>query len=200
MGSNVVMIVQRLQSVLAALCLTVVIVPPAIADVREDLERALAHALQQADRDLLTEQNTLPETGAATEPALVFLLKKGCVKVRERRDAATGTVTNEWSLGDGCGQECRIGRLTSPWLRGDGLICRVARQTDIRVTSYTPPASDSKGAWRTRLQYMAKLVDVADWAQDPEYVAIWRSYGLNFKTFQAPADMVKTAHGWVPYD
>jgi len=194
------MIMHKLQSLLAALCLTVVIVPPALAGEREDLERALSHALQQADRDLLTEQNMLPETGAAKEPALVFLLKKGCVKVGERRDAATGAVTNEWSLGDGCGRECRIGRLTSPWLRGDGLICRVARQTDIRVTSYTPPANDSKGAWRTRLTYTAKLVDVAEWAKDPEYVAIWKSYGLNLATFQAPADMVKTADGWIPYE
>ena len=194
------MIMHKLQSLLAALCLTVVLVPPAMADEREDLERALSHALQQADRDLLTEQNTLPETGAAKEPALVFLLKKGCVKVRERRDVATGAVTNEWSLGDACGKECRIARLTSPWLSGDGLICRVARQTDIRVTGYSPPASDSKGGWRTRLEYTAKLVEVAAWAKDPEYVAIWKSYGLNFETFQARADMVKTADGWIPYD
>ena len=194
------MIMHKLQSLLAALCLTVAMVPPALAGEREDLERALSHALHQADRDLLTEQNMLPETGAAKEPALVLLLKKGCVKVGERRDAASGAVTNEWSLGDGCGKECRIGRLTSPSLRGDGLICRVARQTDIRVMSYTPPANDSKGAWRTRLTYTAKLVDVAEWAKDPEYVAIWKSYGLNLATFQAPADMVKTADGWIPYD
>jgi hypothetical protein len=200
MGPDRVVIAGKPLLVFTTLALTLAMAQAAIGDERADLERALAHALHQADRDLLTEQNTLPQSGVPTEPALLFLLKKGCVKVREQRDTASGAVTNVWSVGDGCGKECRIGTLTSAYLGGEGLICRVARQTDIHVVRYSPPANDSKGAWRTRLVYTARLVDVADWARDPEYEAIWKSYGLNLETFEAAADMVKTAEGWVPYD
>lgn len=170
-----------------------------LSSERDDLERALAHALQQDDRDLLTEQNTLPESGEPTEPALVFLIKKGCVRVQKIPDSAAAQPSNTWSLGDGCGKECHLGRLTSPYLSGDGLTCRVARQRDIKVVSYTPPTVDASGALRTRLSYEAKLVEVATWAKDPEYVAIWKSYGLNLETFAALADMVKTPDGWAPY-
>ena len=171
----------------------------ALSSERDDLERALTQALSQGERDLLTEQNTLPETGEPTEPALVFLVKKGCVRVRKIQGATDATQRNEWTLGDGCGKECHLGLLTSPYLGGDGLTCRVARQKDFKVVSYTPPTVDASGALRTRLSYEAKLVEVATWAKDPEYVAIWKSYGLNLETFAALADMVKTPDGWAPY-
>jgi hypothetical protein len=185
---------------MAALILAIGAAQLATAAERDDLERALTQALSQGERDLVTEQNTLPEAGEATEPALVFLLKKRCVKVRKIPGAAGEAPRNEWSLGDGCAKECHLGRLTSPYLSGDGLTCRVARQRDFKVVSYTPPTVDARGALHTRLSYEAKLVEVADWARDSEYVAIWKSYGLNLETFAALADMVKTPDGWVPYD
>jgi hypothetical protein len=184
---------------LAALLVTIGVGPVSMATERDDLERALAHALQQENRDLLTEQNLLPETGEPIEAALVFLVKKGCIKVRKLTGTPDAPPRNEWSLGDGCGKECHLGKLTSPWLSGDGLTCRVARQRDIRIVDHTPPANDANGALRTRVSYEAKLDEVADWAKDPEYVVIWKSYGLDLQSFHAFAEMVKTPEGWVPY-
>jgi hypothetical protein len=166
----------------------------AFSDEREDLERSLAHALEQGDRALLTEETDLPASGKATEPALVFLLSRHCVRVK----AVAGK--NVWTVGRGCGEECHIGKFRSILRPGIGLICRVARQTDFQVLGYTPPADDAKGDHRTRLEYQARLVDVAEWAQDPAYAAIWTSYGLNFATFHAFADMVKSGDGWIPYE
>ena len=186
-------------ALLAALCAVVAATQSAGAAERDDLQRALAHALEQDDRDLLTEQNMLPETGEPTEPALVFLVKKGCVLVRKLPAAPDETPKNAWRLGDGCGKECSLGPLTSPYLSGAGLTCRVARQRNIRVVSYTPPAADAHGDVRTRVSYEARIVEVAAWAREPEYVAIWKTYGLNFKKFTALADMVKTPAGWMPY-
>lgn len=180
----------RLAIAVAALALVHV----ARADERGDLQAALTHALAQGTRANLTEENLLPETGPATEPALLFLIAKHCVRVEQAGDR------NVWSVGKGCGSECHIGPFTSPLIPGNGLICRVARQTDIEVVSYTPPARDERGAVRTRLEYRARLVDVAHWTRDPAYVEIWTSYGLNFVTFRAFADMEKTDAGWIPYE
>ncbi len=166
----------------------------ALADEREDLERALVQALGRGNHDLINEENELPERGPATAAALGYLLKKDCVRIAQ----AAGT--NTWTVGPGCGNECHIGRFTSPVMPGEGLICRVARQVDIRVVSFTPPERDQRGDVKSRVEYSANLVDVAAWARDPEYVAIWKSYGLNLETFHAYADLVKTPDGWIPYE
>lgn len=167
---------------------------PARADVRDDLQAALSHALEQGNRADLTEENILPQIGPATEAALLLLLQKRCVAV----DARNGT--NAWSVGPGCGKECRIGPFTSPLMPGNGLICRVARQAHIEVIGFTPPAPDQQGAVRSHVEYRAQIVDVAQWARDPAYAAIWNSYGLNFETFHAFADLVKSDAGWIPYE
>lgn len=178
----------------AVAVLAVALVRVAQADERGDLEAALRHALEQGTRANLTEENLLPASGPTSEPALLFLIAKRCVRVEEAGDR------NVWKVGKGCGGECHIGPFTSPLMPGTGLICRVARQSDIEVISYSPPAPDEQGAIRTRLEYRARLVDVARWTQDPAYVEIWTSYGLNFATFRAYADMVKTDAGWIPYE
>ncbi|MGH8265133.1 MAG: hypothetical protein ACRETU_05380 [Steroidobacterales bacterium] len=175
-------------------CLSAALAGVAQGDERADLETALTRALEQGTRAQLTEENQLPESGPATEAALLFLIGKNCVKV------ATVAERNVWTIGKGCGGECHIGPFTSPFIPGNGLICRVARQTRFEVISYTPPAADERGALRTRLEYRARLVDVAHWTEDPRYVEIWNSYGLNFTTFHAFADMVRTDAGWIPYE
>ncbi len=174
--------------------LVVALVPVTHADERADLQEALTHALEQGTHAMVTEENLLPESGPATEPALLFLLAKHCVNVQTASDK------NVWSVGKGCGGECHIGPFTSPLIPGNGLICRVARQTEFQVITYTPPTADERGAVRTRLEYRARLVDLAHWTQDPAYVEIWTSYGLNFATFHAFADMVRTDAGWIPYE
>jgi hypothetical protein len=181
-----------------AFCLAFVLLFPAaqvaLADEREDLERALAQALGRGNHDWINEENQLPESGPATADALVYLLKKDCVRVAQ----AAGR--NTWTVGPGCGNECHIGPFTSPFMPGEGLICRVARQTDIHVVSFTPPERDQRGDVKSRVEYSANLVDVAAWARDPGYVAIWKSYGLNLETFRTSADLVKTPDGWIPYE
>jgi len=178
----------------ALACLVATLVNVAHGDERADLQAALARALEQGTRAQLTEENALPASGPATEPALLFLIARHCVKVETVGDR------NIWTLGKGCGKECHIGPFTSPLIPGNGLICRVARQTQFEVISYTPPAPDEQGAVRTRLEYRARLVDVARWTRDPAYVEIWNSYGLNFEIFHAFADLVRTDAGWIPYE
>lgn len=166
----------------------------ALADEREDLERALAQALGRGNHDWINEENELPESGPATADALVYLLKKDCVRV------AQVDGRNTWTVGPGCGNECHIGRFTSPLMPGTGLICRVARQVAIRVVTFTPLERDQRGDVKSHVEYTANLVEIAAWARDPEYVDIWKSYGLNLETFHAYADLVKTPDGWIPYE
>jgi len=183
-----------MKAVWLACVLILAVAQAALADERADLERALAQALGHGNRDLINEENELPESGPATADALVYLLKKDCVRV------AVEAGRNTWTVGPGCGTECHMGRFTSPLMPGVGLICRVARQVDIRVVGFTPPERDQRGDVKSHVEYTANLVEVAAWAKDPEYVAIWKSYGLNLETFHAYADLVKTPDGWIPYE
>ncbi|HZF14765.1 MAG TPA: hypothetical protein VE046_02370 [Steroidobacteraceae bacterium] len=177
-----------------ACLLLIAVASTALADEREDLEKALVQALGRSNHDLINEENELPDSGPVTADALVYLLKKDCVRV------ARSGARNSWTIGPGCGGECRMGRFTSPLMPGTGLICRVARQADIHVIANAPPERNQRGDVIAHVNYTAKLVDVADWARDPEYVAIWTAYGLDLETFQAHADLVKTPDGWIPYE